>query len=116
MRELMNPPLLPLKAGLPAIGLVQHVLMVLLYPFWMNTVLVIQEAPPSVETSTTPPSYVLSSVYWCQKLRNAIVAKEGMAIGLVVTSIWSETPAKSGAKAELAPVCGVGTAVQPQPP
>jgi hypothetical protein len=57
MLENLNPPLLPLKAGLPAIGLPKLELMAgALYPPSRNVVLVIQVAPPSVDTSTTPPS------------------------------------------------------------
>src|SRR5438094_444684 len=96
------PGLLFAKASLPAIGLAQHVLMVPLYPFWRNVVLVIQVAPLSVETSTTPPTKAVvafSKEYLCQKLSSACVANAGMAIGLVVTSIWSETLETSGAKA-----------------
>src|SRR6476659_876059 len=34
----------------------------------------------------------------------------------MVTNLWSDMLLTSGEKAELMPVCGVGTAVQPQPP
>src|SRR5438270_5380343 len=115
----MNPLLLLPKAGLPASGLEQQVESVALYPFWRNVVFVIQVAPPSVEISTTPPSKAVvafSKAYWCQKLSSAIVAYDGMAIGLVLTSIWSEMLEPSGAKAAPTPECEVLVITQPQPP
>src|SRR5438552_15136204 len=104
----MNPPLLLAKGGLPRSGLAQQVEMVALYLFWRNVVLVIQEAPPSVETSTTPPSKAVvafSKAYWCQNRRFATVADAGMAIGLVLTSTWSEIFVTSGANAAPTPEC-----------
>src|SRR6476469_11040320 len=86
----------------------------------MKLVVVIQLLPPSVENSITPPSKAVvafSKMARCQKERTAPVALAGMLIGLLSVRSWSETPAWSGAKTDLAPLCvSVVTTVQPQPP
>src|SRR4051794_3273187 len=82
----------------------------------MKVVLVIQVAPPLVDISTTPPSKVLSRLYWWKNRNCATVALAGIAIGAVVTSSWSEMLARSGAKAAPTPEWAVLVITQPQPP
>src|SRR4051794_5798838 len=54
--------------------------------------------------------------YLGKKLGGAPTSPAGMAMGLVLTSCWSDTFAPSGAKAAYVPVRGEVAATQPQPP
>ena len=96
---------MPLKAGRPEIGFEQQVLIVELYPLLVNAAapMSAQVLPPLVETSTTPPSKVLSRPRLCQ---NVSLSPAVIAAGAAILRYWSETTAGSLANAACVGLCG----------